>query len=171
VLAGAHPGECPFQGEFCPVAPETAMYPGASLPILTPNNQNINMKLQTTKVIYWTGAILTSLWFGTSGFCEITRNPLVWNITLALHYPPYFIYVLGIFKLAGIAVLLIPGKLLRLKEWVFAGVFFDILFAFSSKLAVFGFAATIDAIVAFTMVSVTYLTFRKLYPATYLPSR
>lgn len=125
------------------------------------------MNTKTTKAIYWVGIALTSLWFGTSGFCEITGNPLVWNITLALHYPPYFIYVLGVAKLLGIAVLLIPGKLLRLKEWVFAGVFFDIIFAFSSKLTILGFPATIDAIIAFTMVSVTYLMFRKVYPAVY----
>jgi hypothetical protein len=49
---------------------------------------------------------------------------------------------------------------------VFAGVFFDILFAFFSKLAVLGFAATIDAIIAFVMVSVTYVMFRRLYPVT-----
>ncbi len=125
------------------------------------------MKLRTAKAIYWTGAILTSMWFGTSGFCEITGNPLVWNITLALHYPPYFIYVLGVAKLAGITVLLIPNKFLRLKEWVFAGVFFDIIFAFASKLTVFGFPATIDALVAFTMVSITYVMFRQVYPAGY----
>lgn len=125
------------------------------------------MKAKTTNVIYWTGVALTSLWFGTSGFCELTQNPLVWNTTLALHYPPYFIYVLGVAKLSGIAVLLIPGKLLRLKEWVFAGLFFDIFFAFSSKLIVFGFPVTVDAIVAFIMVLVTYLMFQKLYPAVY----
>jgi hypothetical protein len=71
-------------------------------------------------------------------------------------------------KLTGIAVLLTPGKFLRLKEWVFAGIFFDIIFAFSSKLSVIGFTATVDAIIAFVMVSVTYAMFRKLYPATYL---
>lgn len=126
------------------------------------------MNAKTLKITYWTGAILISLWFGTSGFCELTRNPLVWDITLQLGYPAHFIYILGVAKLLGIAVLLTPGKLLRLKEWVFAGIFFDILFAFFSKIAVLGFAATIDAIVAFTIITVTYIMFRKLYPATYL---
>ncbi|MDF2189855.1 DoxX family protein [Paraflavitalea sp. CAU 1676] len=125
------------------------------------------MTQKTTKAIYWTGASLTSLWFGSSGLFELTSNPIVWEITRQLGYPPHFIYTLGIFKLSGIAVLLIPGKLLRLKEWVFAGIFFDIIFAFASKLLVLGFAATIDAIVAFVMVSVTYLMFRKLYTANY----
>ena len=126
------------------------------------------MTQKNAKRIYWTGTVLTSLWFGASGFFELTKNPIVWDITLQLGYPAYFIYVLGIAKLSGIIVLLIPGKLLRLKEWVFAGVFFDIIFAFASKLSVVGPSGTVDAIVAFTMVSITYLMFRKIYPATYI---
>ena len=122
------------------------------------------MNIRSTKAIYWAGVILTSLWFGTSGVCELTKNPLVWDITLQLGYPAHFIYILGVAKISGVLVLLTPNKLLRLKEWVFAGVFFDITFAFFSKLSVLGFAATVDAIIAFVMVSVTYVMFRKLYP-------
>ncbi|WP_026729641.1 DoxX family protein [Flavobacterium denitrificans] len=125
------------------------------------------MNTKTTKIIYWTGIILTSLWFGASGFFELTSNPIVWGITQQLGYPAHFIYILGVFKVAGVITLLIPNKLLRLKEWVFAGVFFDIIFAFFSKLAVLGFPATIDAIIAFTMVSVTYAMFRELYSVNY----
>ncbi|AXY75340.1 DoxX family protein [Paraflavitalea soli] len=125
------------------------------------------MSTKSTKAIYWAGVVLTSLWFGTSGVCELTRNALVWDITLQLGYPAHFIYILGVAKLAGVAVLLTPNRLLRLKEWVFAGVFFDISFAFFSKLAVLGFAATLDAIIAFAMVAVTYTMFRRLYTGTY----
>ncbi|WP_223605434.1 DoxX family protein [Chryseobacterium sp. OSA05B] len=121
------------------------------------------MKTKTTKIIYWSGIIFMSLWFGASGFFELTKNPVVWDITQQLGYPPHFIYILGVFKLSGILVLLIPNRLLRLKEWVFAGMFFDIIFAFFSKIAVLGFAATTDAIIAFTVLSVTYIMFRKLY--------
>jgi len=128
------------------------------------------MNSKTTKIIYWTGTVLTSLWFGASGFFELTKNPLVWGITQQLGYPAHFIYILGVFKLSGVITLLIPNKLLRLKEWVFAGVFFDIIFAFFSKLAILGFPATVDAIIAFVMVSVTYITFRKLYTASYTPT-
>lgn len=125
------------------------------------------MSTKTTKIIYWTGIILTSLWFGASGFFELTTNPIVWAITQQLGYPEHFIYLLGVMKVAGVITLLIPNKFLRLKEWVFAGIFFDITFAFFSKLAVLGFAATTDAIIAFVMVSITYIMFRKLYTATY----
>ncbi|GAB4022807.1 DoxX family protein [Spirosoma migulaei] len=125
------------------------------------------MTTKTAKTIYWIGALLTSLWFGASGFFELTKNPIVWDITLTLGYPAYFIYILGVAKLAGVTVLLLPDRLLRLKEWVFAGVFFDIIFAFGSKLSVIGLPATLDALIAFGMVTVTYLMFRKVYPATY----
>jgi hypothetical protein len=126
------------------------------------------MNAKTTKIIYWTGVILTSLWFGASGFFELTTNPIVWGITQQLGYPEHFIYLLGVFKVAGVIVLLIPNKLLRLKEWVFTGVFFDITFAFFSKVAVLGISSTTDAIIAFVMVSVTYLMFRKLYSVQYI---
>ena len=126
------------------------------------------MNTQTTKAIFWTGAILISLWFGASGFFELTGNPLVWGITQQLGYPPHFIYILGVAKLSGVIVMLTPNRLLRLKEWVFAGIFFDILFAFFSKIAVLGFPATIDAIIAFGIISVTYFMYRKLYVVTYV---
>jgi len=125
------------------------------------------MKTKTVKTIYWIGAALTSLWFTASGLGELTNNHVVWDITVKLGYPPHFIYILGVAKLSGVIVLLTPDKFLRLKEWVFAGLFFDIIFAFLSKIAVLGFPATIDAIVAFIMVSVTYYMFKTLYPATY----
>ena len=126
------------------------------------------MSLKTTKIVYWTGAILISLWFGASGIFELTKNPVVWDITQQLGYPAHFIYLLGVFKLSGVVVLLTPNKLLRLKEWVFAGIFFDIIFAFVSKIVVLGFPATIDAIIAFTIISVTYTMYRKLYTVSYV---
>ena len=93
------------------------------------------MNSKTSKAIYWAGAILTSLWFGASGFFELTGNPVVWGITVKLGYPPHFLYILGVAKLSGVVVLLTPNRFLRLKEWVFAGIFFDITFAFFSKIA------------------------------------
>jgi len=125
------------------------------------------MTIKTTKTVYWTATILISLWFGASGFFELTTNPIVWDITVQLGYPAHFIYILGVAKLSGMVVLLTPGKFLRLKEWVYAGIFFDIIFAFFSKLAVLGLPATVDAIVALIIAGTSYVTFRKLYPFEY----
>ena len=50
-------------------------------------------------------------------------QPLVEGVA-ALGYPPYIITILGPFKILGAIVLAVPG-LLRLKEWAYAGFFFD----------------------------------------------
>lgn len=121
------------------------------------------MKTKTTKILYWAGTLFMSLWFGASGFFELTKNPVVWDITQQLGYPAHFIYILGVLKLCGVLVLLVPNRLLRLKEWVFAGMFFDVIFAFFSKTAVLGLHATFDAVLAFSILSMTYILFRKLY--------
>src|SRR5215204_643893 len=84
------------------------------------------------RIIYRIGIILLSIWFGCSGLLEITKNPLVWDHTILMGYPPYFITSLGIAKITGVVVLLIPNKLGWLKEWVFAAFFFDVIFAFIS---------------------------------------
>jgi hypothetical protein len=123
--------------------------------------------MKTQKIIYWTGTIFMSLWFGASGFLELTHNPIVWDITVQLGYPPHFIYLLGVCKLLGVAVFLVPDKFIRLKEWVFMGMCFDILFAFFSKISVIGVAAAVDAIIAFTVLTITYLAFRMLYPINF----
>lgn len=125
------------------------------------------MNVKKMNIIYWSGVIFMSLWFGASGFFEITKNPIVWDITVQLGYPPHFIYLLGICKLAGVITLLIPSRFIKLKDWAFAGMFFDIIFAFFSKISVVGFYATVDAIIAFTVLAVTFYMFRKLYPLNY----
>jgi hypothetical protein len=52
-----------------------------------------------------------------------------------LGYPEYFIPFTGWAKLIGVIVLLIPGYS-RIKEWAYAGLFFDLIAAVYSGIAV-----------------------------------
>ena len=52
-----------------------------------------------------------------------------------LGYPKYFIPFTGWAKLIGVIVLLIPGNG-RIKEWAYAGLFFDLIAAVYSGIAV-----------------------------------
>ena len=52
-----------------------------------------------------------------------------------LGYPEYFIPFTGWAKLIGAIVLLIPGYR-RIKEWAYAGLFFDLIAAVYSGIAV-----------------------------------
>lgn len=60
-------------------------------------------------------------------------------ITLMNHlgYPNYIIPFLGVAKLLGIIAILIPG-FPRIKEWAYAGLFFDLIGATYSAIATDG---------------------------------
>ena len=122
-------------------------------------------ELRKERIIYRIGIILLSMWFGASGLLEITKNPLVWDRTLLMGYPPYFITALGIAKIAGVIVLIIPNKLSWLKEWVFAALFFDVIFAFISGYSFAGISEIVKPVVAFVLILITYIMFRKINPA------
>tara|TARA_R110002049_G_scaffold25956_4_gene90705 strand:- start:4894 stop:5286 length:393 start_codon:yes stop_codon:yes gene_type:complete len=125
------------------------------------------MATKKQKIIYGIGVALTSIWFGLSGLFEITKNPTVWDKTIALGYPGYFITTLGIVKLLGIVLLLIPMKSTYnwVKEWVFAGLFFDIFFALVSGCVVFGPSEIIAPALAYAIVFNTYIFFKKIKSA------
>jgi len=60
-----------------------------------------------------------------------------------LGYPEYFIPFTGWAKLIGVIVILIPG-FSRIKEWAYAGLFFDLVAAVYSGIAV---AKTFDPLI------------------------
>jgi len=75
-------------------------------------------------IAFWllTGLIVISQ--GASGIADLLKvQGLVDGVT-ELGYPVYILTILGPFKVLGAIVLAIPG-LLRLKEWAYAGFFFD----------------------------------------------
>ena len=55
-----------------------------------------------------------------------------------LGYPKYFIVFVGVAKILGVIGILIPGYP-RIKEWSYAGLFFDLTAATASGIAVEGF--------------------------------
>ena len=56
---------------------------------------------------------------------QITKDAEWVKIITGLGYPEYFVQFIGIAKLLGIIAILIPG-LKRIKEWAYAGLFFDL---------------------------------------------
>ena len=73
---------------------------------------------------YWVFTLyiaLESLWAGAT---DILHAPPLFGILLHLGYPPHFGTMLGVWKLLGAVALLLPGYPL-LKEWAYAGMFFD----------------------------------------------
>jgi hypothetical protein len=96
------------------------------------------MKQKKTNTLYWIFTILFSALMLFSSWSSILVNQdSVKLIHDMLGYPVYFIPFTGWAKLIGVIVILIPG-LRRVKEWAYAGLFFDLTAAVYSGIAVAG---------------------------------
>jgi DoxX-like family len=59
------------------------------------------------------------------GRTMLVAGPFVAEIVTGLGHPAYFLTIIGVWKVLGGIVLFAPG-LPRLKEWAYAGVFFEL---------------------------------------------
>jgi uncharacterized membrane protein YphA (DoxX/SURF4 family) len=79
------------------------------------------------KIIYWIATIWLSLGMVSTGAGQLFKvkgdSPGSVDSMTHLGYPVYFVTILGICKILGVIVLLIP-KFPLLKEWAYAGFFF-----------------------------------------------
>ncbi len=89
-------------------------------------------------VLYWIFTALFCAFMLTSTIPNIRSAPEWVEIFKQLGYPPYMLPFLGVAKLLGVVALLVPG-FPRIKEWAYAGMFFDLTGAVYSGLAVGGF--------------------------------
>jgi len=94
------------------------------------------MKLKTVNTLYWIFTILFSVLMLFSAWSSILVNKdSIKLIHDMLGYPVYFIPFTGWAKLIGVIAILIPG-FKRIKEWAYAGLFFDLIGAVYSGIAV-----------------------------------
>src|SRR5258708_22415882 len=86
-------------------------------------------------IAYWVTTALTAFVFLSGGATDLARPDFLMEGMTKLGYPPYFVLILGAWKVLGGIVVLTP-RLPRLKEWAYAGVVFDLTRAASSHAAV-----------------------------------
>jgi hypothetical protein len=93
------------------------------------------MKHHTPRELaYWVATVVSVIGVAGTGLLDLTgANEMALHVT-GLGYPAYLQHFLGVAKLLGAAVVLLP-KLQRLKEWAYAGMTFDLLGATYSHLA------------------------------------
>lgn len=85
-------------------------------------------------VAYWVTTALLVFELGLGGVWDVLQVPLVRGVIDRLGYPPYFLVILGVWKLLGAVALVVP-RFPRLKEWAYAGVVFNFTGAVASHLA------------------------------------
>ncbi len=90
--------------------------------------------MHARRAVYWTTTTLIALSFLSGGIAYLFRADATLRGMLELGYPPYFLTILGAWKLLGGVAILAPGYP-RLKEWAYAGIVFDLSGAAFSHLA------------------------------------
>ena len=93
--------------------------------------------MKKTNIIYWVLTGLFSAFMIFSAIPDILSSPVaVQGMHDGLGYPVYFVPFIGVAKLLGSIAILIP-RLNRIKEWAYAGLFFDLIGA-TYSMAVIG---------------------------------
>jgi uncharacterized membrane protein YphA (DoxX/SURF4 family) len=95
---------------------------------------------KTRKVIYWIATVWLSLGMVSTGVVQLLKGkegPGALDSMMHLGYPVYFLTLIGISKLLGVVVILLP-KFPILKEWAYAG------FVFVTAGAIFSHVASGD---------------------------
>jgi uncharacterized membrane protein YphA (DoxX/SURF4 family) len=86
-------------------------------------------------IAYWVVTVLVAAEAAVGGLWNVLRIPYVRTDMMHLGYPLYVLTITGIWNLLGAVVVLAP-RLPRLKEWAYAGLFFEYTGAVISHLAV-----------------------------------
>jgi uncharacterized membrane protein YphA (DoxX/SURF4 family) len=86
------------------------------------------------KITYWVATIWLSLGMVSTGIVQIIHMEEEAQKMNELGYPLYFLTIIGVWKLLGVIVVLIP-KFPLVKEWAYAGFFFLMTGAIFSHLA------------------------------------
>jgi hypothetical protein len=89
---------------------------------------------KTKTLAYWTTTAIVTAELVAGGVLDLAHASSVVSGLEQLGYPTYLLSILGIWRLLAAAALLAPG-LPRLKEWAYAGAFFELTGAALSSLA------------------------------------
>ncbi len=123
--------------------------------------------MKKTRIIFWvvTGLLAAMLGIG-SVYDAISAPEAVEHVT-RIGYPAYIVPFVGVAKILGLIAILVPGYP-RLKEWAYAGIFYDLFGAFYSHIA-FGDGPEMWAgfIIGFAMLFTSYIYYHKLQRQTF----
>jgi DoxX-like family len=84
---------------------------------------------------YWTLTVIVAWEMVAGSMWDLLRIEYVRVVLSHLGYPPYLLFILGVWKLPCALVMLLP-RFERLKEWAYAGALFNYSGAFASHVLV-----------------------------------
>ncbi|WP_448701363.1 DoxX family protein [Mucilaginibacter sp. AW1-3] len=119
--------------------------------------------MKKTKTIYWILTIIFSLFMAFTAVPDVLMSADAVKFMSELGYPHYFIPFIGVAKILGCIAIVIPGYY-RVKEWAYAGLFFDLVGATYSIICAHGVDASILFMVLPVIVgALSYIYYHKVY--------
>ena len=86
------------------------------------------------KIIYWIFTLWLALGMTSTGIVQLLKTEEEVDLMTRLGFPVYFLTIIGTWKILGVVAVLIP-KFPLLKEWAYAGFFFNMSGAIFSHVA------------------------------------
>lgn len=121
--------------------------------------------MKKTKIFYWIFTGLFAAFMLSSAIPDILVLDDAAKFITDLGYPKYIVAFLGVAKLLGSIAILIPG-FPRIREWAYAGLFFDLIGATYSAIALGGFQLPmLFMILPFGLGTLSYIYAHKLTSA------
>jgi hypothetical protein len=123
--------------------------------------------MKRINIIYWisTGLFAVAMLFTSIGNVTMNEDSVKF-IGDMLHFPTYMIPFLGIAKIIGCIGILLPGLHRWIKEWSYAGLFFDLTGATYAIISVAGFhVEQLGMLMFFIPGIVSYIYFVKKFGA------
>jgi hypothetical protein len=111
---------------------------------------------ETKTVIYWAATLFVAGIMTISGILALTHSPGMMTALAHLGYPPYFSDLLGVAKVIGVCVLLVP-RIPRLKEWVYVGFGITVLSASYSHLHSGDGVLALEPLMTFAALVISYM--------------
>lgn len=121
------------------------------------------MENKKVKIYYWITTIIFAGFMLLTAIPDIFKEAEATKFIVALGYPDYFIPFIGVAKLLGSLAICMPF-FNKIKEWAYAGLFFDLIAAMYSVIMVGGINIGIVFIGAVMAVgSLSYWLNHKVY--------
>jgi hypothetical protein len=96
---------------------------------------DLNVASRGRLMVYWITTGIVALQVAAGAYFDLTRFPAFSKIAEHLGYPLYLLTILGVLRIFALITLLVP-RFPRLKEWAYAGLFFEYGLAFISHITV-----------------------------------
>ncbi len=112
--------------------------------------------MKQQQIIYRIGLGMLIVFYAMGGVSNLLQLPDVMKNLKILGYPSYFAVFLGICQISAVILLLIPG-FQKIKEWVFIGIYINLIGAMVSHIVVEGFLPVL--IIILTTIIILTITF------------